>query len=286
MDWQHLADFYLLDCLYRGFSDDTINTKKNTIKLFIEWASRQGETFDARKFFVELREQKAKPLTLSTYHSRLKVWFDFLVKEGELEASPLANIPRPKMTQDQIRPFTKEQIEALLLVARDERDKAIILFLVDTGVRVSELCGVKVKDVDMAARRVYVLGKGNKTRAVYFGIRTARTLWPIVHKLEPEDPLFVSMFGGHLARTAPFQVLKKLGIKAKITNVRCSPHTLRHTFAIMFLRNGGNIFALKEMLGHADLKMCMKYLAISEADTAEQHKKFSPVDNMDKKPKK
>lgn len=282
-NWQHLAEYYLLDCNYRGLAHDTIKSKNNTIHLFVRWVSKQGEDFDARKFFVELREQGAKPLTLSTYHSRLKVWFDFLVKEGELEASPLAKIPRPKMTQDQINPFTKEQIEALLLLAKSERDRAMILFMVDTGVRVSELCGLKVKDVDMANRRAVVLGKGNKFRAVHFGVRTARAIWPLVHKSEPENPLFTSMFGGHLGRTAPFQMLKKLAKRAKITNVRCSPHTMRHTFAIMFLRNGGNIFALKELLGHADLKMCMKYLAISEADTADQHKKFSPGDSLKKK---
>jgi len=191
---------------------------------------------------------------------------------------------------DQVQPFTDGQIEKLLKAARGsahpKRDEAIFLFLLDTGVRISELCALRMSDVDMLGYGAVVQGKGDKNRRIQFGKTTKRAIWSYLHATprEPDEPLFIAE-GGHnsgeaLTRSGVTQMVRRLGKVACVDGVRCSPHTFRHTFAINFLRNGGNQFTLMTLLGHTSLEMTSKYVAIAQADVVVQHRMFSPVDRM------
>jgi site-specific recombinase XerD len=97
----------------------------------------------------------------------------------------------------------------------------------------------------------------------------------------PTDPVFRAEggqnHGGRLTPGGLLQIITNLGQLAGITGVRCSPHTFRHTFAVEFLRAGGNVFTLQQMLGHTDLKMTRRYVSLAAADMDEQHRRFSPV---------
>lgn len=198
-------------------------------------------------------------------------------------------IPAPISRADQIRPFTETQVRALLAAARKSdhprRDEAIMLFLADTGVRASELCGLKLSDVNMQERYAMVLGKGNKRRTVYFGLHTAKAITTHLRGTErtADAPLFRSERGGALTRWGLREIVERAGKVAAIETARCSAHTFRHTMAVTFLRNGGQVFALRELLGHTDLKMTNRYVAMAQADIASQHRRFSPVDHIQKR---
>jgi site-specific recombinase XerD len=169
-----------------------------------------------------------------------------------------------------------------------ERNVAIILLLVDTGMRVSELCGLRVEDADRGTGELTVLGKGNKKRRVYMGNQARRALWRYLETdrrwARAEEPLFTSITGtGCGAGLTPCgvrDIIEKSGYAAGITGVRCSPHTLRHTFAINFLRGGGNLFELQQLMGHSDLTILKRYVALAEADLAQAHRAASPADRM------
>jgi len=126
--------------------------------------------------------------------------------------------------------------------------------LVDTGLRASELCSLKVADADKGTRELTVTGKGNKKRKVYMEVAARRSLWRYIkagrRDAEADDPLFTSVGGtqsrGALTPNGIYQIVQKLGQAGNLTGVRCSPHTLRHTFAVNFLRNGGNLFELQQ----------------------------------------
>lgn len=250
---------------------------------------RWGEVIAVRK----QAGRALKPASVLTYFGRLRAFFNWCVQQHELDASPLNPIKLPDNKQDQIKPFTREQIDALLVAARhsphSKRDTAILLLLLDTAMRVSEICGLKVADVDTTAKSCTVFGKGGKTRTVYFGRETATAIWryrsePRNVDLPEDAPLFRSdrgdSYGEALTDSGMRQLFGRLGDAAGITGVRCSPHTVRHTAAVWLLSNGANAFTVKEILGHTTLTITQRYVNFAQADIERIHKTHSPVDNM------
>jgi integrase/recombinase XerC len=236
--------------------------------------------------------QQTRPVRKSTVHqyfTRLRTFFRWLVKQKYLLESPMDTFDVPDNKRDQIQPFTDNQINDLLKAAGKSqnalRDETIIWLLYDTGIRASELCGLTRHDVDLTEKRITVVGKGNKRRLVYFGKYAAKALWSYLRNFEIDgpDPLFQSECGikkgEKLNKDSLGLMFNRLEKNSGIHGVRCSPHTLRHTFAIQFLRAGGSAFALKEILGHEDLTMTNRYVRLADADLANQ-RRFSPADRL------
>lgn len=230
------------------------------------------------------------PSTVNSYHSTLRAFFNWIRTEEDRIGSPMDKVEAAIDRADQVQPFSEAQVESLLKAAKKsnhaKRDEAIILFLLDTGARISELCRVNYGELDMMGYGVTVAGKGGKTRRVQFGRHTKRALWGYLHGFsrENDDPLFIAEGGHHsgerLTRSGVLQMIRRLGRAADITGVRCSPHTFRHTFAINFLRNGGNQFSLMTILGHTSIEQTQHYVAVAEADVVRQHRQHSPVDRL------
>ncbi|MDR3707197.1 MAG: tyrosine-type recombinase/integrase [Capsulimonadaceae bacterium] len=243
----------------------------NELRRFLAYVTRGHE--DPRGRWGNPRMKRpVRPRTVHTYHGHLRTLFRWLVAEGMVEQSPMEPIAPPVARADQIQPFTEPQIQSLIATSsrttHPKRDEAIVLFLLDSGVRASELCGITMRDLDMQGRRCTVLGKGNKHRSVCFGKSTARAIWNYLREdpREPNDPLFLSdrgeTSGEPLTRSGLLQLVERLGRAARIDRTRCSPHTFRHTFAVTFLRNGGNVFTLQQILGHTSLHMTNRYVAV------------------------
>lgn len=208
-------------------------------------------------------------------------------------------VKRPKFVDVIPDAFTHEEVKALVKGAKFTkgwkgraggfvhsrrptalRDEAIILVLVDTGIRASELCALTVGDYDNKRTRLHIRhGKGNKARYVGLGQRTAKAIWLYMTKRpnpKPTDPLFAAKTGRFLQRDNLRHTLDVIGKNAGVEHV--FPHRFRHTFAIEFLRNGGNIALLKEMMGHESLEMVMRYAKIAEQDIT-RAPAHSPADN-------
>lgn len=209
-------------------------------------------------------------------------------------------VPRPRYDQQPIIPLTLEEVQALVVAAEwgapwvtrrgkparskrptAKRDKAIILVLLDTGLRASELCDLQIKDYEPDSGQLYVRhGKGDKRRVVYLGQRARLYLWRYMadrKDCRPGDPLFASRTNTRLDRTNLRHMLNTVARQAKVSNVH--PHRFRHTFAITFLRNGGNTFALQKLLGHSELSTVLKYVRLAETDIRQAQAAASVVDN-------
>lgn len=160
------------------------------------------------------------------------------------------------------------------------RDEAIILTLVDTGIRSGELCVLTVGDYDRNRQRLHIKhGKGKKARYVGLGNRGSKAIWLYMTdrgRTKSNEPLFCSKNDTFLDRDNLRHTLEIIGKNAGVENVY--PHRFRHTFAIEFLRNGGNVMLLKEMLGHSSLDMVMRYAKIVDQDISKAIN-HSPADN-------
>jgi integrase/recombinase XerD len=159
--------------------------------------------------------------------------------------------------------------------------------LIDSGLRASELCSLRIADLDQKTGKITIRhgvnggAKGGKARFVYLGKTARKAVWRYLAEREDgensESPLFVGKSGYPLNRDSLRQVIHAIGEKASIQHAY--PHRFRHSFAIQYLRSGGDIFTLKDLLGHNSLEMVQHYARIADVDVQEAHRKASPVDN-------
>lgn len=313
-DLERYLQGWLLDCEIRMLSPLTVSDRRLKVeKLF--WFLRQQEydgcgIDELREFFAYLTRghtgpsgrwntQRAgkprfvkppRPRTTHTYHDRLRTFFNWMVEEGVIPCSPMERIPPPVSRTDQIQPFTELELQRLRNATKrsshPRRDEFVVLVLLDTGMRSAELANARVSDVDFSGRSIRILGKGRKERTVYYSRATARALWHYLDDTKrPDSGPLVMADRGPAAGTAMtpngiLQLVRRLGRNAEITRTRCSPHTFRHTFAVSFLRAGGNQFTLMQILGHTHPRMTQNYVAFAQADIEKQQKMFSPVEAL------
>jgi site-specific recombinase XerD len=236
--------------------------------------------------------KEIRPRSRANYFRWLRTFFLWCVADGLLDASPMVTLSAPVHKDDQIVPFTLEQVSALLRACKGtktaHRDTALIMLLLDTGARASEITGLDYEDFSMSERHIRVKGKGNSHRMLPLSAATMKAVMTYLRAetREPGEPLFTSI-GGHkigqrLEAGGLGQTIRAIGLAAGIDGVRCSPHTFRHTFAIEFLRSGGDLLTLQTMYGHSDLAMTRKYLMIAQADVTRKHKAHSPVNRLKK----
>ena len=304
---------WLLDGDIRGFSQHTTASRRIFVGKLIKFLQERNAAVcgvsELRQFFHHLNRghlepggrwgnpqftRALRPATVQTYHKPIRTLFNWMASEGSIEDSPMERIPVTIVRANQIQPFTSEQVAAVLRAAERSRhrrrDVASVLMLFDTGLPASEICALKMKDVDLETRRVSLIGKGGKARTVPFGRDAMKALWQYLREDKrdevraPNDPVFISDRGTHAAkpmtRNRLFQLVQRVDVAAGIKGTRCSPHTFRHSFAMRFLRNGGNTFSLKGMLGHSALYMTNRYVALAQADIENQHRQFSPADSL------
>ncbi len=199
-------------------------------------------------------------------------------------------IPRPPGKV--IPAFSDSQFQGLLnaidtRTAEGYRDYIIILTLLDTALRISELCNLKLGNLWLDEGMLKVVGKGNKERLIPIGKQVQRLLWRYINRCRPEpamakyDFLFLTKDGRPLTKDRAEKIMTYYGRKAGIEGVRCSPHTLRHSAAVRFLRNGGDVFSLQRMMGHSTLDVLRIYVNMAQSGIQEAHRRYSPADNMD-----
>lgn len=300
----------------------TVSGYERDLKLWIEFVGDMDivevETTEILSFMNYLRtgyvprritgdnSRKLAPKTVYNIYVSLASFFTWASREFNLN-NPMKSIPRPRVPEDApVEPFKKEEIELLIKAcdfceeavtdrrrkfimqrSTSKRDKAILLTLLDTGLRASELCALRVEDVDMRSGKVRIRAgeagkaKGGKGRIVYMGKSARRFLWRYLAEREdgedPDAPLFIGKFHRPFNRDALRQLINSLGGKVGVK--KCHPHRFRHTFGITYLRSGGDIFTLKALLGHGSLDMVEHYARIAEVDIEQAHRKASPADN-------
>jgi site-specific recombinase XerD len=212
--------------------------------------------------------------TVKAYAETVKVFLSWCEDEELIDSKVRAKIPNPKVENKVIRILSREQFDRLMAASDLEptrmiqlRDKALLCMLLATGIRASELCGLRMCDLDLEGDFLRVRGKGNKQREVgpmgQTCVRHLRRYLRGTHH-EPLDPIFRSHRAGKALTTDGVdQLIKRLRNLAGeefFVGIRVSAHTFRHTFAVNFLKQGGNIKQLQLLLGHTSLAVTQRYL--------------------------
>lgn len=282
------AVFYINTCRQEGKSARTIELYTLILRDFIDYNNHLRPTAnDIREFLLYQHDRGVKPSTVHIYYRTLKSFFNWLVREEIFTRSPMVNVKAPKLPKVVIMPFTLDDIKRMLVVCQgkrfvDVRNTAIIKVYLDTGVRLFEMAGMNRADVNEHTGVVRIrLGKGQKDRIVQIGSLTQKALSRYLYMRDDDLPaLWLTEERHPLTRDGLKIALRRVAKLAEITDARLGAHTFRHTFAINFLRNKGDVFTLQEILGHTTLTMTRRYTqALSGDDIARVHKTASPVDN-------
>ncbi len=241
---------------------------------------------DLRNSFLKYFSDDVKPATFNLRRVYLKAFFDFLVRENVVEKNPVDFKKRKDEGRARAIPI---EILKELLGAPDKktyagfRDYCLILFMLDTGIRPGEALNLKKEDFNFASFEVTIPEDVAKTRR-----KKTLLLYPVVVKeikrlisLQPlewrDTTVFCSFEAKELSGDSFGRRLKEYSRKI---GYKITPYDLRHSFALLYLRNGGNVFTLQRTLGHTDLNMTKRYLALTGEDLKAEHEKATPVSNI------
>lgn len=214
----------------------------------------------------------------------MKAYSTFLVEQEIEEKNPFDNYVIKKPKVQSIKTFSEVQIQRLLAQPDTKtfvglRDYVLLTTFLDTGIRMRELTSLNVEDVNFEDNYISVLGKNGHVRNVPMSMQLKSLVTKYVQARGQSytEALFISSVETRFTRRAIQDRLIKYGKKANITDVRVSPHTFRHTFAKMYLKSGGNIFVLQDILGHQTLEMVRVYVRLFSKDLYDDHKRHNPL---------
>ena len=226
--------------------------------------------------------------SIATYIRTIRAFFSWLTRENFLEINPFAKVKPPKAPRKIVSTLTSEEVEKFfksipLNDAKSYRDFAFMLTLYGTGVRLNELTTLETKNVNFDSVQFKIHGKGAKERTITMSARVFKVMYKYWTSWRPksESPyFFVNNNDRPLNRFHVAHRMNVYVIRSGIAVAKCSPHVLRHTFAVQFLRNGGDIFSLQRILGHASLDMTRHYAELAESDIEKNMKAFSPAESI------
>ena len=296
-----LIEGFVLSCKVENKSPKTIDFYKRNLDNFQWFLNKFNiETIDAnaiRSFLGYLKDTTHRwdsknahanrpvcAFTVERYYTSLSALFRWATNEGMIEVNPLSSIKKPKYSKKIIKGLEPEVCHKLLdsfngRNLNNYRNKAIIFMFLDTGLRLSELAALQISDINIERGIIKVIGKGDKERFARIGVKTQKALWNyLAHRPINTDYVWLGKEHNQMTADGIAQMIRNLG---KSHGFQLSPHKLRHSFAINFLRNGANPFELQIALGHTTLEMTRRYTqALGFEDVFKRHVMASPVDRL------
>lgn len=291
LTWQGVLEKFILQKRAEGLADRTINDYRyHVTNLFKD----SGFSFDCEYEILKslvlnyfALSAKLAPITFNTRRKILKTFFTWLISEEYISENPLTNIKKRK-EDDKPRAVSEDDLKQLLSKPNLKtfsgiRDYALLVLTLDTGIRPSESFGLTIKDFNLKSLELTIPASIAKTRVSRtlplspITIEAVKKLHSIHHPSWGDTYLFCTEYGTKLSSQSWSRRLRKYSKKA---GIKVTPYSLRHSFALIFLRLGGNSFALQRELGHTTLAMTRKYVALTEGDLKKQHSLASPINSL------
>jgi integrase/recombinase XerD len=280
--------------LEAGHSPNTVEAYARDVRRLGEFALSKGVKAPAdfsrallRDHIFLLKDLGLSPSSIRRAISAIRTYFGFLVGEGIVKSDPSDRLEGPQRWRTLPETLSVSEVESLLASppADDKlawRDRALLELAYGAGLRVSELCGLRLNDLILPEQLVRVLGKGSKERLVPLGRTIIGVVSVYLHQIRPEldrgaseNRVILNARGEPLSRVGAWGIVKKAVTRAGIRK-RVTPHTLRHSFATHLLEGGADLRAVQEMLGHADLSTTQIYTHVDREYLRSVHKQFHP----------
>lgn len=290
---ERLGELYLDHlAVERGLSAHTVAAYRSDLREYFAWlrsagvSGPEGMDIESSLGFTAHLEKASGASSRSRILSAVKGFHRFLFREGELGHLDIAGISAPRLTRRIPYVLSQSEVE-LLLEQPDEsptgiRDRAMLETAYSTGMRVSELCGLRFEAIDREQRIVRVRGKGKRERIVPIGSKALKALdrycaesRPRLAADRPSPYVFLNYRGGPLSRVGFWKILKKHALAAGLP-AEVTPHTLRHSFATHLVEGGADLRAVQELLGHASIATTQIYTRLDVDYLLEVHRTFHP----------
>ncbi len=296
-DFETSLHLFLRDCKIRNLSESSLKYYRNELIAFRGLLEDQDlpthpskitiKTIKENVIYYMMETLGRKESSINTRLRAIRAFFNFLYREGMLEYNPVQELSLIKQKKEIIEAFSREQLRDIFRQPNQStftgfRDYTLMLLMIETGVRARELCGICVKDIRWDDNQIRVDGKGNKERLVPIQTTVKRQLrkYLAIRGDIATPNLFVTIDDTPITIRQLQERIAKYGRMANVKDVRCSPHTFRHTFAKMSVQNGADVFSLQKVLGHTSLEMVRNYVNLFSSDVYDAHKKFSPVEKL------
>ena len=277
----------------KGLSKNTIDAYRRDMEKFGEFmigrnlAANQIARRDVVDFLASLYYRGLDSRSVARHLATIRHFFRFCLSEGSISEDPAMTIESPKIYQGLPQFLSVEEVDRLL-AAPDEtnvvgiRDRAMIELMYSTGIRVSELCGVRLRDLSMDPGCLRCIGKGDKERMVPVGTRAIESVRTYLRESRPQllgertsAYMFVNQRGQPVNRISYWKSLKEYGVKAGIYK-SLKPHMLRHSFATHLLDRGADLRSVQMMLGHSDISTTQIYTHVVEERLKQVYKAHHP----------
>lgn len=275
-----------------NWSDDVRLINEWQVREFLGYVGTETNRWQKIGNGSESSSRKSSSRTVHHYYSALRAFFNWMVMECFVNESPLAKVKVQKTKPRVIQPYSLEAIKKIIQICDYDyehgakflgsRNRAIVLVLLDSGLRLSELTNIKIPDIDTEKGWIKVIGKGEKERIVRIGKVAQKALWRyLIYRGENDyKEVWLSEEKRPLRSAGIQSIIQSLKKQAGI-NETGSVHRFRHTFALNFLRADRNPFNLQYLLGHNSLEMVKRYTAtMGMEDALKAHEKASPADTM------
>ena len=280
--------------LQDGLAAASLASYRRDLAQFAAWLVPRGVSLpaarrdDVEAFLAEQFRRKAKATSIARRLSSLRRFYALQVQQGTLDVDPTLRVRAPRLPRRLPKNLTEAQVEALLAVPEVSatlglRDRAMLETLYATGLRVSELVGLKLSQVSLEMGVVRVLGKGSKERLVPLGEEAIAWLKRYLAEARPAlagagrgDGLFLTARRAVMTRQAFWLLIKRCAVKAGIPAASLSPHVLRHAFATHLLNHGADLRVVQLLLGHADITTTTIYTHVARERLKKLHAEHHP----------
>lgn len=259
----------------RNMSPNTIDGYLSDLTDLFEWLGDREPDTESIISYLSERSDKVSKRTQARMLSSFRSYFDWLILEGERKSNPCDGVESPKLGRHLPDVLSVDEVLSIIdsvdtSTWNGVRDKAILEMLYGCGLRVSELCNLRISDIYASEGFVKIVGKGNKQRIVPSGQPAMDAFYeyiavrPEPYGKESEDIVFLNKFGKPLSRVSVFNMIKKQALVAGV-NKTISPHTFRHSFATHMIENGADLRVVQEMLGHESILTTEIYTHIDQS---------------------
>ncbi len=295
LTFREAAELFSVYCKSKGLAPRTLETYLSALGGLHGFLSQAAgdqslpQTAQLRAYIAHMLDKGLSRQTIRVRMRSVRCFCNFLEREGLVPSSPMRGVEIPKVPNEYPAVLSAEQARRLLRACKTKswygvRDYALVATFLDAGLRVGEAVRLDVDDVNLQDLLIQVRrGKGNKDRLVFVGrvLFHALRRWVEARGVTTSDrAFFVTRQGDRMSIRDAERVVDKAAARAGLEGIRLSPHVLRHTFATLYVQNGGDPFSLQRILGHSDIKTTMIYVNLAGVGLREAHAKASPVDRL------